>query len=66
MLICVRNDGEKLYTDDDIKSLLNKFKKVNIKCDLNDTNSDLSLEELQMEFANELKKVISFLLRIRL
>ena len=60
VLICVRNDGEKLYTDDDIKSLLNKFKKVNIKCDLNDTNSDLSLEELQMEFANELKKVISF------
>lgn len=60
VLICVRNDGEKLYTNDDIILLSNKLKEANIKCDINDTNSNLPLEKLQIDFANELKKVISF------
>lgn len=60
VLICVRNDGEKLYGNDVINDLAQRFREIGIACDINDTNSDLPLDELQEKFADELRKTLSF------
>ena len=59
VLLCVRNDGEKLYGNDVIESLAKKIKDKGHNCQIADTNSELPLKELQKYFEDELKKVIS-------
>ncbi|WP_306792059.1 polysaccharide pyruvyl transferase family protein, partial [Agathobacter rectalis] len=44
VLICVRNDDEKYYTDKDINNLILHLKKITEKVDKRDTNSDYSVE----------------------
>ncbi len=59
-LICVRNDDEKFYSDEEIKILRNKLIPVFGKVDIRDTNSNYSvqytydhLEEVIREMAND-------------
>lgn len=46
ILLCVRNDTEKKYTNDEINKLANRFIKKGYDCEISDTNSDLPLKEL--------------------
>lgn len=50
VLLCIRNDSEKLYSDDDINNLKNKFDSLGIHCDIKDTNSSLPLNEMVENF----------------
>lgn len=58
VLLCVRNDGEKLYSSYVIESLSKRFRDEGYECKISDTNSTLPLKELQEKFEDELKKQI--------
>lgn len=58
VLICVRNDGEKLYENDAIQKLQKQFQKKGIACDLSDTNFDVVLEELLPIFEEKLEQML--------
>lgn len=60
ILICVRNDGEKKYTNEQIESLRKRFVNDGIHCDISDTNSSLPLGELILHFEEELGKTLSY------
>lgn len=60
VLICVRNDSEKLYSNEAINQLAEAIQKTGTACEIADTNSDLPLEELQENFGEELRKTIDF------
>ena len=50
VLICVRNDGEKLYTNDQIKQLKKKFDDVNIKTSVIDTDYPKNVTNFKEDF----------------
>lgn len=60
ILICVRNDGEKKYTDKQITALKDKLVEKGIACDVSDTNTDLPLDDLLERFENELNNMLDF------
>lgn len=60
VLLCVRNDSEKKYSNDDIENLAQKLRKDGYTCEISDTTSTLSLEELIENFHVELDKTLKF------
>lgn len=60
VLLCVRNDSEKKYTDNEINRLKNKLQEKGLFCEISDTNSSLSLDELITRVNTELEKTLSF------
>lgn len=60
VLLCIRNDSEKKYTDDEIKQLKNKLQEAGLFCEIADTNSNLPLKELIANFSSELEKTLDF------
>lgn len=60
VLLCVRNDSEKKYTDCEIKQLNDKLQKAGLFCEISDTNSELPLNELVAKFDLELEKTLRF------
>jgi hydroxyethylthiazole kinase-like uncharacterized protein yjeF len=63
VLLCIRNDSEKKYTDDEIKQLKNKLQEAGLFCEVADTNSNLPLKELIANFSSELEKTLDFFAR---
>ena len=57
ILVCKRIDGEKLYSDYDIKELLDNLRKIS-KVDITDTNFDNSIEYTYAHLKEELTKKI--------
>ncbi|MGN1114625.1 MAG: polysaccharide pyruvyl transferase family protein [Oscillospiraceae bacterium] len=60
VLLCIRNDGEKKYSNEEIHRLENKLEESGFACEISDTNSDLSLEELVENFKDELDKTLRY------
>lgn len=60
ILICVRNDSEKLYTNEQINKLSMQFSEAGYFYEIDDTNSNLPLNDLQDNIENELKRTIRF------
>lgn len=60
ILICVRNDSEKLYTNEQINKLAMQFSEAGYCYEIDDTNSNLPLNELQDNIESELKKTIRY------
>ena len=60
ILLCVRNDSEKLYTNEQINTLATQFSESGYFYEIDDTNSKLPLNELQDNIENELKKTIRY------
>lgn len=60
ILLCVRNDGEKKYSDQQINALREKLESKGVTCEISDTNSDLPLEELIEKFEQELESTLSY------
>ena len=50
VLICVRNDGEKLYTDQQIKELSGKFEEAFLKTSIIDTNYPSNIRDFKEAF----------------
>lgn len=59
ILLCIRNDGEKKYTNNEINILKEKFINDGIKCDIKDTNSSLEGQELIEKFSFEFDNVLN-------
>lgn len=59
VLLCIRNDAEKKYGQDQILMLQQKFRGAGVRCDLADTNSTLPAGELQEQFEEELEKLLA-------
>lgn len=60
VLLCVRNDSEKKYTDSEINQLKKKLQKAGLFCEISDTYSELPLNELVAKFDSELEKTLTF------
>lgn len=60
VLICVRNDGEKKYSNENINELKNRIETLGVPCEISDTNSELPLDILVNNFESELQKNLSF------
>lgn len=60
VLLCIRNDTEKKYSDDEIKYLQTKFLNDGVSCKITDTNSSLPVEKLIDEFEEELYRIIRY------
>ncbi|MCD8129768.1 MAG: polysaccharide pyruvyl transferase family protein [Lachnospiraceae bacterium] len=60
VLICVRNDGEKKYSNESINELKNRIETLGVPCGISDTNSELPLDILVNNFESELQKKLSF------
>lgn len=58
VLFCIRNDTERKFSQEEIDQLFEKMKKEGLRCDMTDTNSDLSFEQLQLHFPKELYRII--------
>lgn len=59
VLICVRNDSEKFYLDDEISYLEEELKKVSTRIEKTDTNSQYSLSETINSIEDILKETIN-------
>ncbi len=59
VFLCVRNDGEKKYSDEEILQLQKKIRSIGMKCDIGDTNSSLPVEQLIAELPQELDRILS-------
>lgn len=57
VLICVRNDEEKYYTDAQINRLMEDLKKVTTKVDIRDTNSKYSVEYTYMHLEDVVRQM---------
>ncbi len=68
ILLCLRNDDEKLYTDDEYNNLIRQLKQLTNRVDVADTNSNKNFEfdksELQNELKNKLNQFASYKLII--
>lgn len=60
VLLCIRNDGEKKYGNEQIELLKKKFESNGNRCEITDTNSDLDLNIIIEQFDTELKSVIEY------
>lgn len=60
VLLCVRNDSEKKYSDNAIEKLKAKFEKMGVKCEISDTNALLSPDGEVHTFSEELENMILF------
>lgn len=60
VLLCVRNDSEKKYSNDEIEKLAKKIENAGVRCEISDTNSELPLSELVCKFEQEFDRVLSF------
>ncbi len=60
ILICVRDDDEKKYSNAQISEIAKYFNGKGIYCDVSDTNSNLSLSDLNQRFESELNKLICY------
>lgn len=60
VLLCIRNDCEKKYTDAEIKALCKRFHDAGMLCNITDTNSELPVEELIEKFEDELTRIIAY------
>ena len=60
ILLCLRNDEEKLYTNEEYSNLIDELQKITNKIDLTDTNSaknfELNRNETEMELQNKLQQ----------
>lgn len=59
VLLCIRNDAEKKYGEDQILLLERKFRETGVRCDRTDTNSTLPAGDLQDRFEEELEKLLT-------
>lgn len=61
ILLCLRNDDEKLYTNEEYKNLIKSLQKITNKIDVTDTNSNKNFELNRNETEAELQnKLIQF------
>lgn len=59
VLLCIRNDKEKYYSDNEIVELLDKIKTITKKVTITDTNSNFNVEETYQNLEKILKDKIS-------
>lgn len=60
ILLCIRNDAEKYYTDNEVKDTLASLRKACNRVDLADTDSSKSIEELRENLERELREVVDW------
>lgn len=60
VLLCIRNDSEKKYSDAEIQALCKRFQDKGILCDITDTNSDLPTDQLIEKIDDELTRIIAY------
>lgn len=58
VLLCVRNDGEKLYSDGEIQTLQQRFREQNILCEITDTTLSQTAEQIRDHFPQALEKLV--------
>ncbi len=56
ILLCLRNDSEKLNTDEEYRKIINKLNEITNKIDITDTNSDKNFEYDRSICSEELKR----------
>lgn len=66
ILLCLRNDAEKLYSEDLYNELINKLKHITKKIEVTDTNSKCNFEFDKSNVESEIKAKINYFSKFRL
>ena len=59
ILLCLRNDGEKLYSNEEYNGVIDQLKELTNTIDITDTNSDKSFAFDKTEVENEISKKLN-------
>lgn len=66
ILLCLRNDAEKLYSNEMYNSLINKLKSISNKIEITDTNSQVDFEFDKSLVESEIKSKIEYFSKFKL